>query len=605
MIDNLLIDNKTNEYKNKVTCVIKEFRKFIADIDDEEIKSKVTQFLKSVSDPYMFVIIGEVKAGKSSFINALVGDEVCKVSSSPCTDIVHEIRYGEENVELFVEDKHKRQFFKSEKLRNIAIVDTPGTDSIVDGHEQITENFIPSSDLLVAVLPANNPHNDSVWSLIKEMKSDWNKNVLFILQQKDLVDDETLRKNENAVKTYAMELGICEPLIFSTSAKEEMSGLDELSGYKSFRKYIRKTITDANSLQMKEKSNIENAGNMIETVKSSFEKRYKQYEEDISIVNNINRTIDEFRATHKKDMDKLLSRLMVDVDEEVENYRLEIVRRLDPHTIKERFNTKADFQLWLSTVNDNYKNILSRSIERKTQESMRDYIHEMEYVLGKACKYLEERPEYLELENSIYGTIVASKSNIVAETKSTIAQVSRYNKSLFEASEDLFMEVWEARSKLDRSKNITNAGVISVGITGTAALTNMAIASKGAATVALGGIGPIIAGIFVTSILTVALNKFLADNIYAPNMMKEVEKAVKSFDLKIEDAKIIMKEQLTEFIVQMFDNELKNMEKNFMEFRMTTYLDDNKLPELRANLGYLEKSIKNLLLDYQGDVING
>ncbi|HHX62880.1 MAG TPA: hypothetical protein GX707_19540 [Epulopiscium sp.] len=593
MLDSPMIDNMTNQYKDKTTHIMKEFRTFTKDIDDVEIKKKVKQFLKSVSDPYMFVVMGEVKAGKSSFINALVGAEICKVSSAPCTDIVHEIRYGEENAELQVEENHKRHFFNNERLKNIAIVDTPGTDSIVDGHTLITENFIPSSDLLIVVLPAMNPHNDSVWRLVEKVKGDWNKKVLFVLQQKDLVDDETLRKNINAVKTYAMNLGLNEPLIFPISAEEEINDLSETSGYNAFRKYIKETVTDTNSVQIKEKSNIEMAGNMLEIIKDSFEKRYKQYESDLRIVENINRTIDEFRETHKRDVNKLIEKLMVDIDTEVEKYRTEIVARLDPETIKERFSNKSDFQLWLSTVNDNYQNILTRSIERKTQQAMRNYISEMESVLQKTGKYLEDRPTYLELENNIYGTIMSSKKNVVAEIKSTIIEVSSYNTSLFEASEELFMEVWEARSKRDRRKKVADTCVgVGARVVGLGTMAAYAGGIIGAPM-----LGPIIAGIVVTSILSLTLNKFLDSNIYTPNMMKEVEKAVGSFNIKVETAKSTVKAELTGFITQMFDNELINMEQNFLEFRKTTYMDDNQLPELKRTLGILEENINALLLN--------
>ena len=46
----------------------------------------------------MFVIVGEVKAGKSSFINALLESEkeICKVAASPMTDTIQQIVYGEE-----------------------------------------------------------------------------------------------------------------------------------------------------------------------------------------------------------------------------------------------------------------------------------------------------------------------------------------------------------------------------------------------------------------------------------------------------------------------------------------------------------------------------
>ena len=44
----------------------------------------------------LLVIVGEVKAGKSSFINALLREDVCEVAPGPCTVRIQELVYGAE-----------------------------------------------------------------------------------------------------------------------------------------------------------------------------------------------------------------------------------------------------------------------------------------------------------------------------------------------------------------------------------------------------------------------------------------------------------------------------------------------------------------------------
>lgn len=46
-------------------------------------------------------------------------------------------------------------------LKNIAIVDTPGTNAIVSEHEQLTQQIIPRADLILFVTSAERPMSDS------------------------------------------------------------------------------------------------------------------------------------------------------------------------------------------------------------------------------------------------------------------------------------------------------------------------------------------------------------------------------------------------------------------------------------------------------------
>ena len=152
----------------------------------------------------MFVIVGEVKAGKSSFVNALLGTgkEICKVAPQPMTDTIQQIIYGEEEEIISVNEYLKKIFQPIEILREIAIVDTPGTNAIIKHHQEITENFIPASDLIVFVFEAKNPYRQSAWDFFDYIHEDWRKKIVFVLQQKDLMNQEDLNVNINGCLLY-------------------------------------------------------------------------------------------------------------------------------------------------------------------------------------------------------------------------------------------------------------------------------------------------------------------------------------------------------------------------------------------------------------------
>src|SRR5262249_36293700 len=117
----------------------------------------------NVAEPFLFVIVGEVKSGKSSFINALLGADVCAVAPDPCTDRVNQIVYSADPFERDTGGIVRKLGVKADILKTIAIVDTPGTGAILREHQTITENFIPHSDLAIFVFAAVNPHTGAAW----------------------------------------------------------------------------------------------------------------------------------------------------------------------------------------------------------------------------------------------------------------------------------------------------------------------------------------------------------------------------------------------------------------------------------------------------------
>ena len=161
--------------KNQVQSAISQLHLLTTDIGHEPLKETVGEILERIHDPFLFVIVGEVKAGKSSFINALLGtkQEICKVAASPMTDTIQQIVYGETSSEVSINPYLKRITHPEEILKEIAIVDTPGTNTIVDHHQEITERFIPHADLIVFVFEAKNPYRQSSWEFFDYINEDW------------------------------------------------------------------------------------------------------------------------------------------------------------------------------------------------------------------------------------------------------------------------------------------------------------------------------------------------------------------------------------------------------------------------------------------------
>src|SRR6195256_2613602 len=117
--------------------------------------------LTDIREPLLFVVIGEVKSGKSSLLNALFGQEFAKVDGLPATDRVCIFRYGDFEKTVDVSPQLIERHLPIPFLRDFNVVDTPGTNTMVAEHQRITESFIPRADLILFVFSVVNPWTQS------------------------------------------------------------------------------------------------------------------------------------------------------------------------------------------------------------------------------------------------------------------------------------------------------------------------------------------------------------------------------------------------------------------------------------------------------------
>ncbi|MEO6131117.1 MAG: dynamin family protein, partial [Saprospiraceae bacterium] len=196
-----VIDQKLQEQKGELKKVLLGLQQFTQRITHTESGRILADLRDRIDEPFMFVIVGEVKAGKSSFINALLEEpNLCAVAPSPMTDTIQQIVYGDIYKVEEISPYLRRVYQPSPILKDIAIVDTPGTNTIITHHQEITERFIPGSDLIIFVFEAKNPYRQSAWDFFDFMHEEWHKKIVFVLQQKDLMDEPDLKINVQGVK---------------------------------------------------------------------------------------------------------------------------------------------------------------------------------------------------------------------------------------------------------------------------------------------------------------------------------------------------------------------------------------------------------------------
>jgi small GTP-binding protein len=149
--------------------------------------------VKQLDELFLVVIVGEFNSGKSAVVNALLGNNIVPEGILPTTNEITVIKYAdvehgeEERVEqdgdgLFV------RYTGAELLKEINIVDTPGTNVILERQQRLTEEFIPRADLVLFVLSADRPFTDSEVKFLQYVRQ-WGKKVVFVVNKVDLLSN--------------------------------------------------------------------------------------------------------------------------------------------------------------------------------------------------------------------------------------------------------------------------------------------------------------------------------------------------------------------------------------------------------------------------------
>ena len=132
---------------------------------DQETLADSIQQLEEI---FLLVIVGEFNAGKSAFINALLGQKLLTEGVTPTTTQINVLHYGENQERQVIHENLHVLTLPAPLLQEISIVDTPGTNAIIREHEQITSEFVPRSDLVLFITSSDRPFTESENAFLKQ-----------------------------------------------------------------------------------------------------------------------------------------------------------------------------------------------------------------------------------------------------------------------------------------------------------------------------------------------------------------------------------------------------------------------------------------------------
>jgi len=238
--------------RQRLTDVVVAVRKLGEECEtDVSALTDESDFLKGLNSPFLFVACGEVNAGKSTLLNGLFGKDICKTHILPETKKVHWYRYGRKPKIVETTPALEERSVPLDFLQDFNIVDTPGSNSLDQGHQAMIERLLPVADLLFFVFPVSNPWGAATWQFISRLPEEQLPNTAFILQQADLKEPEDIEVILGHMRTLAEQKTGFRPVVYPVSGKLAMeakqtdpfsSHLWRKSGYPALEAFISRRV---------------------------------------------------------------------------------------------------------------------------------------------------------------------------------------------------------------------------------------------------------------------------------------------------------------------------------------------------------------------------
>ncbi|KAK8485751.1 hypothetical protein V6N11_037022 [Hibiscus sabdariffa] len=216
----------------------------------EEI-SLLIDAVAQIDEPFLLAIVGEFNSGKSTVINALLGERYLTEGVIPTTNEITFLRYSElDGKDMQRCERHPDGqlicYLPAPILKEVNIVDTPGTNVILQRQQRLTEEFVPRADLLFFVISADRPLTESEVTFLRYTQQ-WKKKVVFVLNKADLyqnvqeLDEAISFIKENTQKLLNTEDVTLYPVAARTVLEEKLSATSGVG-----KKYGELAVTDSN-----------------------------------------------------------------------------------------------------------------------------------------------------------------------------------------------------------------------------------------------------------------------------------------------------------------------------------------------------------------------
>jgi small GTP-binding protein len=307
-------------------ALLLRLRSVLARVDTSpEQQDALDRSIEQIDELFLLVVVGEFNAGKSAFINALVGQPLLKEGVTPTTAVITVLEYGEATEQVMRQPKLLAMKAPAEILREIRIVDTPGTNTIIREHETVTAEFVPRSDLVFFVTSADRPFSETEREFMEQIRG-WGKKIVIVVNKSDILEDP---RQQNEIRSFVSDnarryLGF-EPEIFFVSsklalrAKQGNPSLWASSGFEPLERYVSSTLNESGRTELKLLNPLGVAAAVAERQITNIRDRQALLKDDFSTLEQVEDQLQIYQLDLERDFELRIA--------DVEKVLLELERR--------------------------------------------------------------------------------------------------------------------------------------------------------------------------------------------------------------------------------------------------------------------------------------
>ena len=534
------------------------------------LQKSITQ----LDELFLLVVVGEFNAGKSALVNALLGEKVLAEGVTPTTSRVTLIRWGEDVKETVVDEGYSMVTHPLDLLREVNIVDSPGTNAIIRHHERLTEEFVPRSDLVLFTTSADRPMTESERQFLTRILA-WGKKVIFVLNKTDILENPAaLDEVKSFITQHAAGVLGDVPQLFPVSARlaqraaleadpAEKERLLEASQIRELEAFITATLDDSSRLALKFGNPLGVAVNLVERA----QKNIQAHAEDLKVDSDTAKALDNTIAAYRHDLEAELPPRLAEVENIL--HKLEFrgmdffdrtFRLTNIHHLVRGDAVRADFEKEvLADVPAQIDDQVQKLIEWLVEKDLREWQQVMTYLQRRQAAHVDH----------IVGGGIAPQAD---RRQEIIGKVGESVKNVVK-SYDRVRESSALASNVETA--VAQTALFEAGAVGLGALVSTAVLSS-----ALDITGMIAAG-------TLAIVGFFI----IPLRRKQ---ARDNFREKI----VVMRENLNQALTSSLDQETKHtigrMEESIAPYMRFIKAEMERIETAQADLAGLQKDLSTL-----------
>ena len=229
------IRHNFKEKKNSIVALLGEAASFYQNQDDMEKKQVFDKLAGDVENgEFSIVVVGEFSAGKSTLLNALMGNRMLPSYKSETTATVNFLSHKNKQTDgypgkVFYKDgtskgiadttldtitkyvstrgeniastvKYLELYLDSKFLEDgVTLVDSPGLNGIAEGHKEITQQQILKSHASIFVFSGDHPGTETEFSFLGEL-SEKVKTIFLVMNKIDDIHEDEGETPESVVQ---------------------------------------------------------------------------------------------------------------------------------------------------------------------------------------------------------------------------------------------------------------------------------------------------------------------------------------------------------------------------------------------------------------------